>query len=66
MFAQTLFGDQPHDVLRGAADEVLAVLKNENLKVRSATATLPGPGSLFNAYWSCMLAPLGQSKHALI
>ena len=30
---QTLFGDQPHDVLRGAADEVLAVLKNENLKV---------------------------------
>ncbi len=31
---QTLFGDQPHDVLRGAADEVLAVLKNENLKVR--------------------------------
>ena len=32
---QTLFGDQPHDVLRGAADEVLAVLKNENLKARA-------------------------------
>lgn len=31
---QTLFGDQPHDVLRGAADEVLAVLKNDRLKVR--------------------------------
>lgn len=25
------FGDQPQDVLRGAADEVLAVLKNDNL-----------------------------------
>lgn len=28
---QTQFGDQPHDVLRGAADEVLAVLKNDHL-----------------------------------
>lgn len=25
------FGDQPADVLRGAADEVLAVLKNQNM-----------------------------------
>jgi hypothetical protein len=25
-----IFGDQPADVLRGAADEVLAVLKNQN------------------------------------
>lgn len=32
---QTQFGDQPHDVLRGAADEVLAVLKNDHLTVRS-------------------------------
>lgn len=31
---QTQFGDQPHDVLRGAADEVLAVLKNDRLTVR--------------------------------
>lgn len=30
---QTQFGDQPHDVLRGAADEVLAVLKNDYLTV---------------------------------
>ena len=30
---QSQFGDQPQDVLRGAADEVLAVLKNDNLKV---------------------------------
>jgi len=29
---QGLFGDQPNDVLRGAADEVLSVLKNEALK----------------------------------
>jgi pre-mRNA-splicing helicase BRR2 len=26
------FGDQPADVLRGAADEVLAVIKNENAR----------------------------------
>ena len=30
---QGQFGDQPHDVLRGAADEVLAVLKNDRLTV---------------------------------
>lgn len=29
---QTQFGDQPQDVLRGAADEVLTVLKNDHLK----------------------------------
>lgn len=28
------FGDQPADVLRGAADEIMAVLKNDRLKVR--------------------------------
>lgn len=28
------FGDQPADVLRGAADEVLAVLKNDRMTVR--------------------------------
>lgn len=28
---QTQFGDQPADVLRGAADEVLSTLKNKNL-----------------------------------
>ena len=32
------FGDQPADVLRGAADEVMAVLKNDRLKV-----TFPQP-----------------------
>lgn len=30
MIAQNL-GDQPHDILRGAADEVLACLKNDTL-----------------------------------
>lgn len=34
---QSQFGDQPHDVLRGAADEVLAVLKNDRLTVRAGT-----------------------------
>ena len=28
------FGDQPADVLRGAADEVLAALKNDKITVR--------------------------------
>jgi len=31
-FIQKQMGDQPHDVLRSCADEVLAVLKDENLK----------------------------------
>lgn len=31
---QTQFGDQPADVLRGAADEVLAALKNDRSTVR--------------------------------
>ena len=35
---QSQFGDQPQDVLRGAADEVLAVLKNDNLKVGLAAS----------------------------
>jgi len=37
-----IFGDQPADVLRGAADEVLAVLKNQN-KTGGWTAGRP-PG----------------------
>ena len=32
-FIQEALGDQPRDVLCGAADEVLSVLKNERLKV---------------------------------
>jgi pre-mRNA-splicing helicase BRR2 len=32
---QGQFGDQPHDILCGAADEVLAVLKNDHLTVRA-------------------------------
>lgn len=31
---QAQFGDQPADILRGAAEEVLAVLKNEHMRVR--------------------------------
>jgi len=31
-FIKSCFGDQPQDVLRGAADEVLAILKNENMR----------------------------------
>ena len=33
-FIQGKFGDQPADVLRGAADEVLATLKNDHMRVR--------------------------------
>ena len=32
-FIRERFDDQPHDVLRGTADELLLVLKNEGLKV---------------------------------
>ena len=34
------FGDQPADVLRGAAEEILAVLKNDNMKVSQQEAGL--------------------------
>ena len=40
-------GDQPADVLRGAADEVLATLKNDNLRVRPAL-TFSGSDSLLH------------------
>ena len=33
-FIQEALGDQPRDILCGAADEILAVLKNEKLKDR--------------------------------
>ena len=33
---QAQFGDQPADILRGAAEEVLAVLKNEHMRARHA------------------------------
>ena len=32
-FIQAMLGDQPRDVICGAADEVLAVLKNDGAKV---------------------------------
>ncbi len=35
-FIREQYDDQPYDVLRGAADEVLATLKNEGLKVRDS------------------------------
>ena len=34
-FIREQYDDQPYDVLRGAAEEVLAVLKNEGIKVRN-------------------------------
>lgn len=34
-FIREQYDDQPYDVLRGAAEEVLAVLKNEGIKVRT-------------------------------
>ena len=38
---QGQFGDQPQDVLRGAADEVLAVLKNDRMTVSEAAIARP-------------------------
>ena len=35
-FIREQFGDQPQDVLKGAADEVLAVLKDDKKRVRTA------------------------------
>ncbi|CAH0553226.1 unnamed protein product [Brassicogethes aeneus] len=45
-FLQEALGDQPRDILCGAADEVLSVLKNDRLKEREKkkeTETLLGP-----------------------
>lgn len=36
------FGDQPADVLRGAAEEILAVVKNDNMKVSKQEAVSSG------------------------
>ncbi len=35
-FIREQFGDQPQDVLKGAADEILAVLKDDKKRVSSA------------------------------
>lgn len=45
-FLQEALGDQPRDILCGAADEVLSVLKNDRLKEKEKkkeTETLLGP-----------------------
>ena len=47
------FGDQPADVLRGAADEVMAVLKNDRLKVSLPWAA--GKSHL-RLIWPCSLS----------
>lgn len=47
---QGQFGDQPADVLRGAAEEVLAVLKNDHLKV----PPLPAPQHTACTRCKCM------------
>lgn len=43
---QGQFGDQPADVLRGAADEVLAALKNDRLTVGGPAAACWSRGAL--------------------
>ena len=47
---QGQFGDQPHDILCGAADEVLAVLKNDHLTVSAGAPGCCG--------WTCMSSML--------
>jgi hypothetical protein len=51
-----IFGDQPADVLRGAADEVLAVLKNQNKTGAQSWLVLGGLCFLHQGYFSdsCM------------
>lgn len=39
-FIREQFGDQPQDVLKGAAEEVLAVLKDDRKRVRNQKASV--------------------------
>lgn len=41
-FIQQQFGDQPQDILRGAADEVLAVMNNDELKAPAKQKEVEG------------------------
>uniref|UniRef100_A0A182TAI4 U5 small nuclear ribonucleoprotein 200 kDa helicase n=1 Tax=Anopheles maculatus TaxID=74869 RepID=A0A182TAI4_9DIPT len=41
-FIQEAIGDQPRDILRGAADEILAVLKNDRMKEREKKREIDG------------------------
>lgn len=45
-----MFGDQPADVLRGAADEVLSVLKNQNM-TGTVPSTLDGMHITTCTFW---------------
>lgn len=40
-FIREQFGDQPQDVLKGAADEILAVLKDDKKRVSSLRLSVP-------------------------
>ncbi len=40
-FIREQFGDQPQDVLKGAADEILAVLKDDKKRVSSLRVSVP-------------------------
>lgn len=50
---QASLGDQPADILRGAADEVLKVLKDDHLKVRDTPCSIINTSS--NDILSCAL-----------
>lgn len=41
-FIKGRFGDQPADILRGAAEEILAVLKNDHMKVSTLRTACSG------------------------
>ncbi len=43
-FIREQFGDQPQDVLKGAADEVLAVLKDDKKRVSFLRVSVPSAG----------------------
>ena len=53
---QAQFGDQPADILRGAAEEVLAVLKNEHMRV----------GHMLWTGLSCQRAPVVNAPESML
>ena len=56
-FIREQYDDQPYDVLRGAAEEVLAVLKNEGLKVRMSLPPFLPFFPLSTLHFLAMLQP---------
>ena len=48
-FIREQFGDQPQDVLKGAADEILAVLKDDKKRVSSLRLSVSSAGRFLSS-----------------